>query len=415
MRSTRNATSRKTTARLARMALVMLCAAPASAYADDLSGFYAVPAREVPGVAGTLIRTEPVPAPPGAAAAYRIIYRSRDRDDRDIAVSGLAVLPPAIDGATERPVVSWGHGTTGIASGCAPSRLPARAFDGIDGLHALLAKGYVVVATDYQGLGEPGQHPYLVGASEAHAMIDAVRAARALPGAHAGARYATWGFSQGGHAALFTGSVARRYAPELQLVGVAAASAPTELRPLLHDDIHSITGKVIATYAALSWSRTYDLPLDEIVRKQAQPNAERIASTCSLDLGDDLALGLDASGYQATGLLRHHADRRPDWDRLIARNSVPVPGRVPVFLAQGVMDQVVEPQPTRDYVGKLCRDGIKVDYVEEPWASHGAAARTSAGSAVAWLAARFAGRHPTSTCANTLADAAPQPALSTGR
>ncbi|MGA0561357.1 lipase family protein [Ancylobacter sp. VNQ12] len=415
MRSIRNATSRKTTTGLARMALGLLCASPATAYADDLGSFYAVPAREVPGAAGTLIRTEPVPAPPGAAAAYRIIYRSRDRDDRDIAVSGLAVLPPAIDGATQRPVVSWGHGTTGIASGCAPSRLPARAFDGIDGLHALLAKGYVVVATDYQGLGEPGQHPYLVGASEAHAMIDAVRAVRALPGAHAGARYATWGFSQGGHAALFTGSVARRYAPDLQLVGVAAASAPTELRPLLHDDIHSITGKVVATYAALSWSRTYDLPLDEIVRKQAVPNAERIASTCSFDLGDDLALGLDASGYQTTGLLRHHADRRPDWDRLIARNSVPVPGRVPVFLAQGVMDQIVEPRPTRDYVGKLCRDGVKVDYVEEPWASHGATARTSARSAVAWLAARFSGQNPTSTCANTLADASPEPALSTDR
>lgn len=319
MRSIRNATSRKTTTRLARMALGLLCASPATAYADDLSGFYAVPAREVPGAAGTLIRTEPVPAPPVAAAAYRIIYRSRDRDDRDIAVSGLAVLPPAIDGARERPVVSWGHGTTGIASGCAPSRLPARAFDGIDGLHALLAKGYVMVATDYQGLGEPGQHPYLVGASEAHAMIDAVRAARTLPGAHAGARYATWGFSQGGHAALFTGWVARRY-------------------------------------AALSWNRTYDLPLDEIVR-----------------------------------------------------NSVPV------FLAQGVMDQIVEPRPTRDYVGKLCRAGIKVDYVEEPWTSHDATARNSARSAVAWLAARFAGQNPTSTCANTLADASPQPALSTDR
>jgi len=41
----------------------------------------------------------------------------------------------------------------------------------------MLARGYVVVATDYEGLGDPGVHPYLVGVSEAYAVLDSVRAA----------------------------------------------------------------------------------------------------------------------------------------------------------------------------------------------------------------------------------------------
>ena len=66
----------------------------------------------------------------------------------------------------------------------------------------MLDRGYVVAATDYPGLGTPEVHPYLVGTSEARAVLDSVRAARAIPEAAAGARFAVWGRSQGGQAAL---------------------------------------------------------------------------------------------------------------------------------------------------------------------------------------------------------------------
>lgn len=96
----------------------------------------------------------------------------------------------------------------------------------IMGLPELLKRGYAVVAPDYPGLGTPGPHPYLVGESEGHAVLDAVRAARNAPEAHAGQRFAVWGHSQGGHATLFAGLLAQSYAPELQLVGVAAPRRP---------------------------------------------------------------------------------------------------------------------------------------------------------------------------------------------
>ena len=385
-----------------------------SGHGTTAKDFYRVPQAEIAGAAGTLLRAEPVPLPPGASAAYRIVYRSRGVAGDAIAVSGLVALPPLVEGAPERPIVSWGHDTTGIASDCAPSLASAQAFANIDGLHGLLDKGFVVVATDYQGLGEGGEHPYLAGASEGHALIDAARAVRALPGAHAGNRYATWGFSQGGHASLFAGALARSYAPDMHLVGVAAASAPTELRVLLHQDIGSPTGKVIASFAAWSWSQTYRAPIRDIVKPGALPNVQRIASTCSLDLAEDLSLGLDALGYQASGFLAPHAEQRPDWARLIARNSVP-PLHVPVFLAQGGMDSVVEPAPTRDYVDRLCHDDAHVDYVEIPWASHGGAARASANAAVDWLAARFSGGRPPSDCGAVLAGQPPGIAVTGSR
>ena len=76
-----------------------------------------------------------------------------------------------------RPVVAWAHPTTGVVPRCAPS-LARKRFQLIAGLRLMLARGYVVAATDYPGLGTPETHPYLVGDSEGRAVLDSVRAAR---------------------------------------------------------------------------------------------------------------------------------------------------------------------------------------------------------------------------------------------
>nr|WP_281418553.1 lipase family protein [Ancylobacter oerskovii] len=300
-----------------------------------------------------------------------------------------------------RPIASWGHGTTGIASDCAPSFRPAQGFADIAGLDGLLTNDILVVATDYQGLGEDGRTGYLAGASEGQALIDAARAVRRIPGAHASNRFATWGFSQGGHASLFAGAIARRYAPDMHLVGVAAVSAPTELLPLMKADIGTLGGNVIASYAAWSWSKTYHAPLGAIVKSDARATVRRIAHTCSLNLADDISLGLDALAFQDEGFLKPNVAKQRDWQSLIARNSVPVL-HVPVFLTQGQLDMFVRPTITRDYVRQLCRADTHVVYHEIPLASHGGAAAASAVQAVAWLAGRFSDRSPPTTCTTSL-------------
>ncbi len=119
---------------------------------------------------------------------------------------------------------------TGVGGKWAAPVLPDRS-GAIPGLDDMLSRGFVVVATDYVGLGTPGQHPYLIGESEARSVLDSVRAARRFPGAKAGDTFAVWGHSQGGHAALFTGQLAASYAPELKLAGVAAAAPATAAAP----------------------------------------------------------------------------------------------------------------------------------------------------------------------------------------
>ena len=123
-------------------------------------------------------------------------------------------------------MISWAHGTTGIADTCAPSLSPD---DYVSLANGLLDAGYVVVGTDYEGLGTPGRHPYIAGPSEARGTLDIVRAARNLPDVHASDRYLVWGHSQGGHAAMFSLHIADDWAPELHLVGVVAGAPPSQL------------------------------------------------------------------------------------------------------------------------------------------------------------------------------------------
>jgi Secretory lipase len=185
----------------------------------------AVPNPLPPGPPGDLIRKQQVEAPPGARV-WRILYHSRSPDGRDIAVSGLIVAPddpPPLGGF---PVVAWAHGTTGLADECAPSQLTTP--DRIP-VPDLWRHGYVVAATDYEGLGTPGPHPYLVGDSEARSVLDSVRAAQNVTAASAGAATVVVGRSQGGHAALFAGELARSYAPDIDVLGVVAAAPVAEL------------------------------------------------------------------------------------------------------------------------------------------------------------------------------------------
>ena len=55
-----------------------------------------------------------------AAAIWRILYHSRNRDDHDIAVSGFAIVPNAPAPAGGRLVYAWAHGTVGLGDQCAP-------------------------------------------------------------------------------------------------------------------------------------------------------------------------------------------------------------------------------------------------------------------------------------------------------
>jgi acetyl esterase/lipase len=334
----------------------------------------------------------------GNGKAYRILYRSSERDDAPIAVSGAIFLPDAAaSSGNKRPIVAWAHPTTGVVEKCAPTLLPDLSGT-IPGLEDMLARGWIVAATDYPGLGTPGMHPYLIGDSEARAVLDSVRAARSMPHAGAGDRFAVWGHSQGGHAALFTGQLAAGYAPELKLVGVAAAAPATNLAELFDADFATTAGRTLTAMALLSWSKVLDQPLKSILAAQARPSFERVSHDCIQSIAEMLQIEQDTAGLQRKFLTANPTKIEP-WQSIMTRNSPgAAPPGAPVFLAQGTADDIVRPSITKRFADRLCKGGAEVVLVALEGASHAFAAQDSARTAVAWMADRFAGKAPPSDC-----------------
>jgi cephalosporin-C deacetylase-like acetyl esterase len=154
------------------------------------------------------------------------MYRSTDTHDRPIAITGTVVTPTTPwSGMGQRPIVSYAVGTQGVGDDCAPSKSMAARFE-YEGpfIAGLLARGYGVVVTDYEGLGTPVVHTYVNRASQGHAVLDAIRAAQRLPEASLpdAGPVAIAGYSQGGGASASAAELQPRDAPELKLKGAYA-------------------------------------------------------------------------------------------------------------------------------------------------------------------------------------------------
>jgi len=251
-------------------------------------------------------------------------------------------------------------------------------------------------------LGTAGPHPYLVGISEARAVLDSVRVARKIPGAGDGKIFAVWGHSQGGQAALFTGILAHDYAPELELVGVAAAAPATDLATLLSADLDTNGGRNITAMTLWSWSRVYNAPIDNVVTPEAIPTIDRLANECIERFFDVFQRRGPSRALTRSFLkVKNVSDIEP-WHALLVQNSPgSLPASIPVFLAQGTKDQLVLPAVTQSYYAKLCQSGTPVQFDSLPNVGHLFAARDSVKSAIPWLTARFRHQPPPSSCPAT--------------
>lgn len=347
---------------------------------------------------GSLISVQAMPDAPQGAPAFRIVYTSKGLNDEPISVSGVVILPPGPVPHGGRPVVAWAHPTTGIVARCAPS-LARVFFASVQGLSAMLARGYVVAATDYPTIGTSAVQPYLVGISEARAVLDSVRAAREVPGSGANSIFAVWGHSQGGHAALFAGLLAKRYAPELHLAGIAAASPPTDLATLTADDLGTGGGNNITAMTLWSWSHIYGAPIEAVVKPQALPAIERLTSLCIERWFDIFTRMGPTAALKREFLKVDNLTEVEPWKRLLAENT---PGalqpEIPVFVAQGTADMLVRPAVTAGYVRALCRHGSRVQLDLLANVGHAFAGRDSAEDAVGWIGARFNGDPAPSNC-----------------
>jgi acetyl esterase/lipase len=329
--------------------------------------FYDPPA-EIPS-AGTLVRAEPLTGRkiPEGAHAWRILYATTFGNGTP-AWAVATVLAPDKPSIGARPVILFFHGTAGLAQKCQPSLLKHPFHIGIPALQETLDAGWVIVATDYSTAGgADSPHEYLIGEGEARAGFDSVRAARQMKDLSLDReRTVVWGFSQGGHSALWAGSVASRYSPDVKLMGIAALAPATDI--VKNMSLGSPTDAAQSNWwVASAYSSFYpDVKLEELFDSRALEGVRRIARHCVIDPAPFVEEFAKYNGSPPlTDLSKGALGKR------LEENYPNAAIAAPLLVAQGLSDENVPPYLTDVYVQRRCAAGQTLDYWIIPGANHG--------------------------------------------
>jgi pimeloyl-ACP methyl ester carboxylesterase len=357
--------------------------------------FYA-PAKLPAGAHGTLIWERPfhgVAALKGATN-YLVLYKQVGVTGRQVPVSGIVSIPKSKPPKSGFPVVTFAHGTTGIADQCAPSRDtgPSSGADGADTgtaplLNTWIKDGYAVVRTDYEGLGTPGTHPYLIGTSEGRGVLDIVRAARELDGALSN-RVVIAGHSQGGQAALWAASLAPRYTPDLHVLGTVAFAPQSHTA----DEVSLLKSLNTASLTPLAGLilRGIDVAYPSLhVSSLLTPAGAKLYPQTLTECLGQLASTSSFGGLPLDQLVQPSANLAPVVSALAANDPDGLKIKAPVLLEQGLADTTVLPQFDQALSQELAKLGDKVTYHTYPGATHGGVLIAAAKDATAFVKKRF--------------------------
>jgi alpha-beta hydrolase superfamily lysophospholipase len=352
-----------------------------------LPGFYSVP-QPLKGKPGTLLKSEKVDAPAVNGNVYRVMYLSAALGtNKPVAVTGLVAVPHGTAPKGGFPVVTWAHGTNGMADECAPSLKPN---DTARFANLLLAQGWIITATDYRGEGTPGLMPYIAGETEARDTLDIVRAADHLPAAHASKDYVVWGHSQGGHSAVFAQHAADDYAPDLSLKGTVAGAPPSQFN-LLYTFLKTSPFRYYLLMAGGGLNAAYGdkaAPLDEILTPAG------IAALADLDTGCAGDLSKKYGAADISTFLTRDPFAVPAWAKLFTENdpqSFSTPASTPLLIIQGGADEQIPVASTKILADHLCGIGQNLERWIYPGASHAGVIAVSSGDMIRWMEQRFKG------------------------
>ncbi|CAK7226836.1 hypothetical protein SBRCBS47491_006363 [Sporothrix bragantina] len=376
-------------------ALADECVAPAP-LGPDGSDFYTPPDTLPSGDHGSLIWYRPYNNGSAALSVGTntlLLYTQVGIHGNTVATSGYMVVPDGDAPADGWPVVAWAHGTTGIADKCAPT-INDTAGDKTTNSVLLanwVSQGYAVVSTDYEGLGTPGDHPYLIGPSEARAVLDSVRAARQYEPS-LGSRVVISGHSQGGHAALWAASMAADYTPELQVLSTIAFAPANSLEtevPLLSaiGNTTSLSGTVALIVRGLAIANS-SLDATSIWSKDALPFWPETLTEC-----DTFLSGNDSFGsVGANDLLSTSANAIvTDVEAQLKDNDPTYLTKIPqpVLVLQGSSDTTVFPFTTAAMVKNLLAGGVDITEQIYNGATHQTVITEGQANATAYLEATF--------------------------
>ena len=386
------------------LAAVAVLALPAAAPAKTTipkgpsgTAFY-TPPSPVPGKKhGDIIRAHRITgqaAVPGAARTDLVLYRSTGVSGKPVAVSGTVSIPKGKAPKSGWPVISYDHGTTGIADQCAPSRdATGTTVHGYNNyVYPLLTKWvkahYAVVRTDYEGLGTPGAHPYLIGKSEGRSTLDIVRAARQLD-TRIGKQLIIAGHSQGGHAALWAASLAKGYTPDLKLKGTIAfapASHIADQGKLLTalKDPSGLTALAATILRGIDIGRP-GLGLDGLLSDSAKALFPQTLTKCLGDLAKPDSFG----GQSPASLIRDGADIDPLIAALGQNDPEHLKLTTPVRVEQGTADTTVFPTFTDQLVKEYTANQVPVTYKTYKGITHGGVVIAAANDSLSYIRQRL--------------------------
>jgi hypothetical protein len=375
--------------------------APAAAADDDDAFYEQAPRRLGRYRPGALLRweveSELAPTLAGRTA-FRILYRSTGALGDATAETGMVFLPAGSPPAGGWPVVAWGHGTSGVGDACAPSKYPAM-WPGIwdryaDLIDKLLGEGYVVFASDYEGLGTRGPHTYLRLGPQGTAMIDGVAATRALV-PETSAKWAAVGHSQGGQAALGAGEIAtaaRRGGQ--QFVGAVAFAPAHHLGDLVEPSATDKFWFPYIAYMAVGVRSTHpDFAYERFVGPLLQPLMPLAEEHCF-----DEWFYLDTRSLNPTPetALNPSWSEDPDIQEWLESTEPGLrPGGAAIVL-QGTFDLLHLKHS--ELIAQMCASGTAVVDSIYPQVSHDHVIETGWEAARDWLRDRFAGRPAPSVC-----------------
>lgn len=423
------ATFASTAAVLSGVLLLAACAAEPGAAAGsqepivladgqfEIPAFYEPPTPLPDGEHGDLIRSEVIPAPQGANA-WRILYLSELGDGTPVAVSGFVVAPEGNAAEGDRKVIAWAHGTEGGGRNCAPSLIPEPATElvdfftyesavqqdpGVPSLQQMLDAGYVVVATDYQGLGTPGIHQYTVMDSQANNVWDSVKAAQQIEEAYTGDDMAVLGWSQGGGTAVWMAEDTS-YGEPLNLVG-AAGLAPAanngpqfarQVEPGPANATSPAHGVALQLNVVRGLMAAYpELEASGMVTAEGEKALEGAANQCV----NHFAYVINSNVPNPYQTLMQ-PETPADWQQRLEENTAGYTSPVaPILVMQGTADTVVNPNANTQYVERVCGYGQPVQYTRYEGATHQTIPTDASGEYLSWFADRFAGVEAPSTCA----------------
>lgn len=387
---------------LAVLAVAVVAPPAASATPAD---FYLAPTPLPAGAPGEVIRTQPatVLATALTANATTVMYHSRDARDADVSVTGTVFTPtlPWL-GSGPRPWVDLAVGTQGLGPQCAPSKqFVAGTEQELEPVELLLARGWGVAVSDYEGYTTGATPTYVAGVSEAHTVLDMARAAGAVNGTGISAttRWATMGYSQGGGASSWAASLAPSYAPDLRLITDVSGGAPADVRNVAESLDGSPIGEGLQLYALIGLQQAYPdrFPLDASLSEAGKATEAALKTQCVVQT-------LASFPFQrfsdfSTGRTIQQFDAQTDAAGVYAENNLitrPAP-RVSVFQYHALADEIVPIGQAQALHQAWCAAGVRTVFTVVP-GDHITGETTGLPAALAWLSGRFAGLPAPVTC-----------------